>query len=369
VSSIRRRDKKWQVRWQGPDGRSRSRTASTAKEARSIARQVDADPGTFDEPAKPRRVGQRGARPALTLRDLHQAYLSDLKRIGRKANTLYRYATILSVWERWLQLTFKRLPPPDVLSKQLLRDHYDWLLETGLHGKPRGPETARKHMVTIQNCWAWAVLEDDWSDITPPARRLALQRPPTTPAVAPTWAEMDRAILAAPPAQARLAVLLRFTGLRVQQAMELRWEDFDLDRAELTIRGELGKSLSERGGRVIPISHHLVGRLRADDWEKEGSFVVPSNRIQGERERKARARDMAAAWARAGVREAAWRKQPHHAFRKGFTSGLHLEGADVEAVEYLIGHSAGIRRHYVDPRALSLVNTVALIPAIGEREN
>jgi len=38
--------------------------------------------------------------------------------------------------------------------------------------------------------------------------------------------------------------------------------------------------------------------------------------------------------------------------------------ADVEAVEYLVGHDAGIRGVYVDPDRLPLKQTVNLIPAL-----
>lgn len=71
------------------------------------------------------------------------------------------------------------------------------------------------------------------------------------------------------------------------------------------------------------------------------------------------------AWKRAGVREVAWKGQPHQRFRKGFRSGLKRLGADGEAVEYLIGHYLGLVTVYTDPEFLPLREAVDLIPPLA----
>jgi integrase len=43
--------------------------------------------------------------------------------------------------------------------------------------------------------------------------------------------------------------------------MGLFWTDIDLDRRIIVFRGELGKSPSEKRGRVIPLSPHLIEEL------------------------------------------------------------------------------------------------------------
>ncbi len=100
---------------------------------------------------------------------------------------------------------------------------------------------------------------------------------------------------------------------------------------------------------------------------REG-YLIPSGRRKGERERQARARDIARAWKRAGVREEAW-VQPDDAFRRGFKSGLLALGAHPDAVDYIQGHAlgrGGARARYIDPwQALPLRETVKLIPKIG----
>ncbi len=145
--------------------------------------------------------------------------------------------------------------------------------------------------------------------------------------------------------------------------MGLLWDDVDLERKTLRIRGELGKTQQERRGRVVPISEHLVEILAG--WGCREGWLIETRRT-GQSVRIARQREMSRSWVRSGVRKEAWEGQSHHSFRKGFVSGLRRLGADIDAIEYLVGHSAGIRGVYTDVEALSLREAVALIPNIGK---
>lgn len=182
--------------------------------------------------------------------------------------------------------------------------------------------------------------------------------------VAPSWAEMDRCIEVATGWLGKLMVVLRYTGLRVGEAMLLRWTDLDLDRATLAIRKEISKN---RKGRVIPISPHLVEELAG--WGMREGWVIPSTRREGEREHQARQRDASRAWDRAGVRADIWGREPFHAFRNSFTTNMLALGTHPDAVDHLQGHKPGrgSRDRYIDVwRALPLEETAAQVPAIGE---
>jgi len=253
---------------------------------------------------------------------------------------------------------------PELLSKRLLSRFWDYLLKSGLHGRPRKPSTSQKIVAVVERFWAWAYNEDDYEFIVPQPKRLKVLTEPRTPTIAPTWAEMDDCIAACTGPLRQLAILLRFTGLRVQQAMHLQWDDFDLPSCRLTVRGELGKSKDERKGRIIPVSRYLVNEMAG--WGPREGFIIPSNRKEdGPRGREARARDMSRAWKRAKVREEVYKQRPHHAFRKGFISGLKKAGADSDAVEFLVGHSLGLRGVYMDPEALPLREAVGLAPDVN----
>ena len=271
--------------------------------------------------------------------------------------TVRRYAQFLELFRRWAGEA-----PAERLSYQWLSDYHLHLCapETGRHLHRRGPETVRKHLESIEVLWKWAWQRQARGDYVgvPQPDSLGLTRTPAPHQLAPTWSQMDAAIGAATGWQRDLYVVLRSTGLRVQQALGLRWEDVDLDAARLRIRPELGKSPQEKRGRWVPIAPVLVAELAA--WGRREGFVVRCERDR----RVARARDAARAWKRAGVDPAVWQGSPHHAFRAGFASSLKRLGADTEAVEFLVGHSRGIREHYVGPDALPLVEVVALVPSL-----
>ncbi len=288
------------------------------------------------------------------------AYVLECDRIFKRG-TAERIAFAMNLFRRFLRERLEVARVTD-LSKELLREFNAWLAleRTSRHGKEaRSAETIRKNTSIIQRMWQWAY-DEDTTRLVPPPRKLAMPSIPGAPTIAPTWAEMDACIESCETTWHRqLTTLMRFTGLRVNQAMMLEWRDFDLEHATLTVRGELGKTAQEMRGRAVPISAHLVALLAG--WGRREGFVVQSNR-RGQRERVARARDIGRAWTRAGVRAPAWEQSPNHSFRDGFISGLKRAGADTEAVEFLVGHSLGLRGRYVDAAALPLVDAVAKIP-------
>jgi integrase len=294
------------------------------------------------------------------------AYVRDKARV-LAPGTAERYGRNLVIFLRWLKQREggKRKLYPDILTRNLLAEFYEHLAIKGRHGRPRQDSTRRKIVEVVQLAWEWAYNDDELAEGVPSPRSIEMRRKEGAPTVAPTWTEMDAVIHAFPEGswQRQLAIVLRFTGLRVQQALGLRWDDVDMDEATLTIRGELGKSRQERRGRIVPLSPHLMSILAG--WGKREGYLIPTNR-QARRERLARPRDLGRAWDRAGVRKGAWEGRPHHAFRKGFVSELRRAGADPDVVEVLVGHSLGLRGVYTDPDALPMREAVALIPPIQE---
>ena len=274
-----------------------------------------------------------------------------------KPNTAIRYASALDLFLR----TLGPGPlPPSILTRKLLADFHADLAHNGLHGQDRSNATRRKIVEVVQLAWKWLYDNDESGAEIPPPRALRMAREPAAPTVAPTWAEMDACIAVLDGWQHDLATVLRFTGLRVQQAMSLTWDDLDLAEAHLRVRGELGKTPQEQRGRIVPVSRHLVRRVA--DWPRHDYLITSKRHRGGDRERMARARDMARAWQRAEVRSDVWKQRPHHAFRKGFVSELRRAGADSDAVEFLVGHSLGLRGVYTDPDALPLRAAVDRIP-------
>jgi len=229
--------------------------------------------------------------------------------------------------------------------------------ETSHLGRARSKDTARK---VVQLMWRWADESDRWPGRVPRPRRIEMPRNAPKPPTAPTWDKMDACIAAVKtPWIAQLLTCLRFTGLRVGETMMLRWSDLDLDRGLLTIEPGITKN---KRGRIIPVSPHLLDQLSR--WRRDTVWLVPSPAGSRDRARQPRPREVARAWREARVPERVRLGSPHHAFRKGFKSGLLRAGAPPDAVDHLQGHViSGSRGRYIDPFvAYDLMEVVGRVP-------
>jgi integrase len=276
-----------------------------------------------------------------------------------------RYGLRLEVFKRWLQARYGERVELHVglLSVSLLSEYYEALVDFEPRNGGRSKDTRRRMVEDEMLAWKWAYESEEYGEWMPRPGKVEMTRDAPRRVYAPSWKEMDACIAASRGWIRQVAVLMRFTGLRVQQAMLLKWDDFDLADATLYVRPELGKTPHERAGRLVPVSPHLGHELAT--WGRGDDYVVASGRRRGgARERVFRARDLGRAWARAGVRERVWHGRPSHAFRKGFVTGLKRAGAEGEAVEFLVGHKLpGLRDVYLDPDAHELREAVVRIPA------
>jgi hypothetical protein len=82
--------------------------------------------------------------------------------------------------------------------------------------------------------------------------------------------QLGRLLTEIPPAYQPLYVLLASTGLRISEAIALRWCDLDLEASpprlqvrRAIVRGVVGALKSYYGARAIPLAEELAGRLRA----------------------------------------------------------------------------------------------------------
>lgn len=354
MASIDERDGVWSVRWR-EGGRQKRISCSTERRAHALAEEID-DQLERTGRYEPRRLGQ-STDLDLIVRD----YIGDVVR-KRRPNTARRYAQMLQMWLNWTG----RALAHDVLTFVRLSEYHAHLSSpaTGRHLHGRSAETIRKHIEAIELVWRWAWQRQARGDYhgVPQPDSLELERQAAPHKLAPSWEQMDACIAAATGWQRDLYVLLRCTGLRVQQAMELQWADVRIDGPvpSLHVRPELGKSKQERRGRFVPIAPVLVAELAG--WGRREGYVLRCGRDK----RVARARDADRAWARAAVDRSIWKGCGHHAFRAGFVSGLKLLGADTEAVEHLVGHSRGsVRERYASPESLPMVVAVGLVPPIA----
>jgi integrase/recombinase XerD len=126
-----------------------------------------------------------------------------------------------------------------------------------------------------------------------------------------------------------LAQLLLDTGLRFAEALNLRWEEIDLDNLLVKVVGKGGKH------RVVPIS--FEGRKVLFKWKQQSKFdhvfatrngTLPRQRNVG--------RDFALLGQRAGIQGV--RFSPH-TFRHTFAVSYLRAGGNVLYLQRILGHS------------------------------
>jgi site-specific recombinase XerD len=384
MASVEKKGRKYLVRWRDPDGSQRTRTCPDADTARRLRLEVERSTalGIRWEPADAHalpvllEVDAEGEPAGMFADYLHarRARLAD--------GTQRHYDRALRRFAVWLEgrAPRRRRLTVDLLTRDTVEAWFGDLVRDD--GDDLGISTARLYVSAVMSAWEWGYDSDTYGDVVPRPRKPDLPVAPSTPAAAPTWAQMDAAIASAWRLastcrtsleregwtwRARLCTLLRFTGLRVdEQAMRLRWDDVDLAAGRLLIRGELGKSRQERAGRELPLSPHLVEHMAG--WgTREGWILAPHVTL-----RHSRPTHMAEIWQGSGVPERVWgvgpgrsKTQVHHAFRKGFKTGLSALGVTQEVRDYLVGHHRGIDEHYLDT-AEQAREAVGRIPPLAE---
>ncbi len=349
------------VRWTEPDGTPRNRTCKTERAARELLRavQLAEDTGRKWEPESTPEIP--------TLRGIAAAWITACHR-RLAPRTVTGLGQQADGFLDWYESKYGATAGPAHLSRLTVEQFWDHVRspKTGRYVHRRSETTARKHIEAVHLLWAWAYDREEFEPHVPRVRRMELPRKgATTPRNAPTWAEMDSAITASDGWRRCVLIVMRCTGLRVQQVMGLLWDDLNEKRGMLTIRGELGKPNTERTGRVIPVAPVLLAEWRASrlaDWD-DPDWIVPCPHNH----RLVRSRDIALIWKRAGVPLASWKGRPDHAFRAGFQTELAAAGVDRAAREYLVGHAQpGQDASYIEAnRGLRLGDVVAQVPAMN----
>jgi integrase/recombinase XerD len=158
-----------------------------------------------------------------------------------------------------------------------------------------------------------------------------------------------------------LVELLYATGLRVSELVSLPASVLAQTGRFLVVKGKGNKE------RLVPLSRAAVAALEtygealaADigDDPAAGIFLFPAKSKEGHLPRQVFARDLKALAGRAGIRAATLSP---HVLRHAFASHLLQNGADLRAVQELLGHSdistTQIYTHVLEERLHQLVQT------------
>lgn len=155
-----------------------------------------------------------------------------------------------------------------------------------------------------------------------------------------------------------LVETLYATGLRVSELVSLPMRVALRDDRFFVVRGKGNKE------RIVPLSPKAKQAMRdwlaarnADPAAAENSWLFPADSATGYLPRQVFARELKALGARAGIPSA---KLSPHVLRHAFASHLLQNGADLRAVQQLLGHAdistTQIYTHVLEERLVRLVN-------------
>jgi integrase len=153
--------------------------------------------------------------------------------------------------------------------------------------------------------------------------------------------------------------LLASTGLRISEAVALRWRDARLDgsQPELKVRrayvkGRMGLPKTRYSRREVPLDHELVTELRAhrarSKWPEDDDLIFPSSVGRPMDQGNLRSRVLRPIAEEAGVPWIGF-----HTFRRTCASLLFQRGANLVQVQRWLGHHSA---------AFTLATYVDLLP-------
>lgn len=156
--------------------------------------------------------------------------------------------------------------------------------------------------------------------------------------------ELAALLSVAPERHRTLLRLLASTGLRISEALALRWQDVALDGSQprvkvrrAYVKGRYSPPKSKYGRRDIPISHDLVLDFRRDrarsEWAEDGDLMFCAADGRPLHDRNLSGRMLKIAAEEAGVPWVGW-----HTFRHTCASMLFARGKNAVQVQRWLGH-------------------------------
>jgi integrase/recombinase XerC len=276
--------------------------------------------------------------------DGFEAYLSDERRFSPATVRAYRsdLDRFASFWEKEFAHQEAGKTPLKVIDTLAVRSHLASLHRGGLANR-----SLSRHLSTLRSFFRWACRQGHLAKN--PARGLPAPRVPKALPRAMTLADTD-SLLDAPeegsfPERDRaLFELLYATGLRVSEAAGLDLEDVDFSARMARVVGKGGKE------RIVPfgeeaqaslrdyLPHRAERRRKYDPAGDRGSGEEPLfvNARGGRLTTRSMARLLKRRLRAAGLPE----EISPHALRHTFATHLLSAGADLRAIQELLGHAS-----------------------------
>jgi integrase len=252
--------------------------------------------------------------------------------------------------------------------------------------------TTYQAAAAVHAMWEWAWDIKKWPSCPEPPRDSTLVLPRTVSWAAPSMpahnTEVDAVLRRLVekhrgsyhhrgPYAHRMAIIARYTGLRLLQVAMLHREDLDLDNGWIIVRH--GKTKREHAlQRGIPIHPGLMNDL--GQWlhaaqpgplfpgRKDPTKPLPSYRNPTRWVSEAWQECIAAGEVRPGVFRPPNREknQPNHVYRAFLQAALARARVERHLIDWLVGHAGGVReQHYVGPPENDLEEAIRALPAVN----
>lgn len=390
ASVEKRPNGKWLLRWRNettvlrPDGTTRKQRQARKKTYPSRAAALKAQAQAQLAIAETGRFVPAAERPTVTMLDLALDYVAALQASDYAPATVRHKDSMINSFLAYVGDE----TPVSALSIDLLERY-----AASLPGDGRKRSTRHRKLCAVEHLWEWAADRPARFPGVGRPRKLTGRRrgaysapPPVVALDAPSWAEVDRMIghLDQRVWHRRVATVQRYQGLRVSQALTLRWDDLRLEEGVLVLRAG-ARGAKSSATRALPLHPALAKELRG--WAQEGSLVIP--RPDGRPWRgDAVVEPFRRAWTLAEVDGSKWgvrldadgqpvgraHGRPSHAIRAAFETGLLRAGVARPIASLLTGHALDpTTAAYVpmstpeaSPLWEALVAAMAEVPVIGE---
>jgi integrase len=316
-------------------GRERKQYARTYDEARSIKQGIETD----------KRHGEHHERATLTFEDYAKEWIDTYTgRTSRGFRESTRAGYRYSIEHRAIPYFSKHTTTLAGIEPRDIRSLIAELFKRKVAGKPPAVSTVRGHVAAVKVLLATAV--EDGLIRHNPASGVRIARP-GTPVLERDAAEQRRALdsdelarfLKACPAEWELFFrLLAMAGIRIGEAVELRWKDVDFGAKRLRVRralylGQVSEPKSKHGKRDVPLSRVLAREL----WSRQGKpdelifTTARTTRVDRDNVWKQVLKPTAKA---AGVPWVGF-----HTFRHTCASVLFASGKNPKQVQMWLGHA------------------------------
>ncbi len=263
-----------------------------------------------------------------------ECYLGELGRQNASAHTIRNYASDLEQFLEYFSPPAAQPPEPASIDARLLRE---WL--TSLYDRKLDPISVRRKLAAVRSFFQFLLREK--SVPTNVARLLRTPKAPKRVPIVPTAEQTNTLVDGVgrdqferphPERDVALFELLYGCGLRISELVGLNIDDFDLRERWIRVRGKGRKERQVPFGEKASAAVERYLELRT---AKAGEKALLINHHGGRLSDRG-AREIVKFYARMISGDASLHP---HSLRHAYATHLLADGADLRAIQELLGHA------------------------------